>query len=437
MTHFDGFGNESWLSDSVSNVTGTMNTTGGYIYADDYGFGAFGHGPFRYHTLSSLISVSQFISLEAELEVDMATTPEMGNVFVMLYDDSKKEVMALSVGMFWNLDGEDRINAFARWSFENGTSIETPVSYYPQEPYFDTLRLYQNETGIFADIPRFGNFSILDSVEVDSSRTIKYVALYITATMSFTPCNVVRVHELLLKYGVDTIPPIIQGPDEIHYDEFSTGNTITWNVSESNPSTYSIFVNGTPDSEGDWDSSNLTIIVDNHSLGVYNYTLLVADTSGNIASDSVFVFVYDGDAPNLTNPEDLEFYEGATGVTIVWIATDEHPERYEILIDGAILRLGLWNTTGEPISVALDSMEPGDYDYTCIVYDVGDNSASDTVLVEVIPASTTTTTTMTTSPTTTTTTGVGPPPNDFNLVILGLGGVIALAALILAFKRRL
>ncbi len=88
LTDFDGVGNDTWFAEFGYNVSGTMNSNDSYFYADDYGAGSFGHGPLRYHTLSTPIRVSQFISLDAELELEVDlpewdTTPEFGHIMVI------------------------------------------------------------------------------------------------------------------------------------------------------------------------------------------------------------------------------------------------------------------------------------------------------------------------------------------------------------------
>ena len=207
LTSFDGIGNDSWIVEPGYNVTGSMNSSGTYFYADDYGYGGSGHGPLRYHTFSSPIRVSQFISLEAELEFDANNTEppvsmQLGNIMVILYDEFEKEVMTIQASQVWDDGYPTRIEALARWRFSNGTKIEATIDDVQQEPYYDTLKISQNETGLFANFPGFGNYSILASNQIESSRVITYIALYIGDTFSFPPTEVLRVHDLLMWYGI-------------------------------------------------------------------------------------------------------------------------------------------------------------------------------------------------------------------------------------------
>lgn len=201
LTAFDGIGNDTWITEPGYNVSGTMNSSGSYFYADDYGMSGFTHGPLRYHTLSSPIQVSQFISLEVELEVFQDWQSELGQIMVVLYDDFEKEIMTIHTTQTWD-PYPTQIEVFARWSFSNETKMETPVDIVQHNPYRDTLKINQNETGLFASFPRIGNYSILDHDEVESDRNIKYIAIYIGATFTFPPTDILRVHNLLLRYGI-------------------------------------------------------------------------------------------------------------------------------------------------------------------------------------------------------------------------------------------
>jgi len=114
---------------------------------------------------------------------------------------------------------------------------------------------------------------------------------------------------------------------------------------------------------------------------------------------------YDANAPIIDNPPDIEYEYQETGSVIVWNATDPNPVNYTIYRNGVIVGSGGWN--GSMISIGVDWLIPGTYEYTLTVFNIGGYSSSDTVIVTVtLPGVTTTsTTTTTTTDTTTTTTG--------------------------------
>ncbi|MHA1927443.1 MAG: DUF7948 domain-containing protein [Candidatus Thorarchaeota archaeon] len=95
---------------------------------------------------------------------------------------------------------------------------------------------------------------------------------------------------------VDTLAPDTTAPEidsllVVIYEEGETGNFLTWTPYELNPESYEIFRNGTSIDSGSWSGSVITIDVDGLSTGTYNYTIVVTDSSGNTASDTVTVIV--------------------------------------------------------------------------------------------------------------------------------------------------
>ncbi len=262
----------------------------------------------------------------------------------------------------------------------------------------------------------------------------------------------------------DDTTPIIDVPDDITYDELSTGHWLTWTPSDANPDTYVVYRNGVVIDSGVWDGSQVAIQIDGLDYGSYNYTLWVQDIGGNTATDTAWVYVVDGTAPTISSPSDIEYEEGDTGNQISWTATDLHPVSYEIFINGS--SIGSYDWTVDTIIVSVDGLAVGTHLVTLTVTDIGGNTASNSILVIVTSASTspttTTTTTTTTSttttatttstptePTTTTTTTTTstpteptttttPPPEDITmiLVIAGVGGVAVVIIIVIVMKRK-
>lgn len=184
----------------------------------------------------------------------------------------------------------------------------------------------------------------------------------------------------------DGTDPNIDPPVDVQYDEFSTGYSIVWNPSDAHPVSYVIYLEGSTIKSGAWNTSaeTITISVDGHLLGVYNYTLLVVDIGGNSATDEVLVTVVDGIAPTIDNPADMQYDEFDTGYSITWDPSDFHPANYVIYLNTSLAQSGVWNITSETITVTVVGHELGVYNYTITVIDVGGNTASDTVFVTVV-----------------------------------------------------
>ncbi len=239
----------------------------------------------------------------------------------------------------------------------------------------------------------------------------------------------------------DGAVPSIDSPEDIECDEFSTGHSITWSPADLNPMSYTIYRNGSLLRSGPWNSSaeTITVSVDGLGLGVYNYTIVVTDVGSNTATNEVWVVVLDGTPPTIDNPSNVEYTEGDTGNEIEWNPYDLHPLSYEILQNGTSLASGVWENGSEPVSLSVDGLDAGTYNFTIVVEDVGGNTASDTVIVTVNAATTTSTSTTTTTATTTTATTTSPPPEEVSpmmILIVGVLGVAAIIVIIAMMRRR-
>jgi len=75
---------------------------------------------------------------------------------------------------------------------------------YPENavsnPYYETIELSQNTTGIFVDVPRIGNYMLIEAKDIDSTRKVRYISIYIAGYSSSTPCDTMRVHDIEMTY---------------------------------------------------------------------------------------------------------------------------------------------------------------------------------------------------------------------------------------------
>ena len=154
----------------------------------------------------------------------------------------------------------------------------------------------------------------------------------------------------------------------------------------------------------------------------------------------------DGVAPVVEDPDDIAYEEGETGHDIIWNATDLSPGGYMVLKDDVDVRHGFWNSSSELITVNVDGLSPGSYNYTIVFYEASGICTSDTVMVDIsaqptshtTPTTPTTTTTATT-PTTPTTNG-GFDLTEFlsqNMLLIGVGGgIVILIIVIVLLKKR-
>ena len=244
---------------------------------------------------------------------------------------------------------------------------------------------------------------------------------------------------------VDSDDPVfISTPDDVEYGEGTLGPTLTWDVFDDNPVSYTVFINGSEASpsnfadNGVWNTSTISISLAtdfSFDLGLRNLTLVLVDGCFNTAVDSVWISVLDVTPPIIEDIDDIE-EDDNTNFQIIWNATDAHPTTYRVLRDGSEIQTGTY-AIHYLIIVDCDDLSVGTYNYTCIVYDVGDNWAADTVIVTIIPAETETTTT-----TTGIDTDTGTSPTDINpqlimmIVIVGSICVVIIVVVLITKRRR-
>lgn len=242
------------------------------------------------------------------------------------------------------------------------------------------LELYENDAFVMeiADsTPNDGAFSwIIPSGLIDSNQYQIVISDYDYPSTNDTS----EYFEIL----TDVSAPALDHPSDIEYSETTTGHAIAWTATDAYPVSFEIYRNGTMVKSGAWSSpsESISVDVDGLTLGVYNYTIVVADIGGNIDTDEVMVAVIDGTDPVLSTPLDIEYSEGTSGHSIEWTASDAHPVSFRISANGALQLSGTWSSSS--LSIPVDGLPLGVWSYVIEVTDVGGNTATDEVLVTVI-----------------------------------------------------
>jgi len=168
--------------------------------------------------------------------------------------------------------------------------------------------------------------------------------------------------------------------------------TISANVTDSDGVSIVILSYST-NGGSSWTNSSMIDLLN----GTYTQTILPQSSGTTVlyivyANDTLDVWtvssqdsyiVIDSTEPTIDHPSDIVYEEGATGNSITWNPSDEFPESYQIFRNGVQIRTGLWNSSAESITISVDGLAIGLYNFALVVYDVDENSASDTVLVNV------------------------------------------------------
>jgi len=119
-----------------------------------------------------------------------------------------------------------------------------------------------------------------------------YYGIFHLEVRAYDPSDNYVSHNLSVVV-TDSILPTIESPDDIVITEGELGHTIVWNVFDSNPQRYEIFMDEVSIESGEWISDMTTIqySLDGLSSGNYIFSIILTDLAGNVASDEVQVTV--------------------------------------------------------------------------------------------------------------------------------------------------
>jgi len=391
-TAFDGVADDTWYGNPDIHVDGSIASTDGYIYASDYGSGSVSYGPMLYHNLTNPFNLTSFESLSSEFEFEDSTDSRMGAAAVVLFDQNNDTVITINVADSWS--GYSVVSAFASYDFANGTRLVTPwtnPTWTAATPYREMISVIQNATGIYAFIPRVGNFEILPAGSIETDRNITSIAVNFRASASASISEVNRIHEIYLnklptQTPTDSTPPTIDDSPDFSFEAGSLGQHIDWNPSDLNPDRLEITLDSDIIISDDWGGGSISLSLGENDPGIYVYELTVFDFAGNNASDAVTVTVVDTTDPFISGPLDFVFTQGDIGNIITWYVSDFYPESFTIVLDSTtVLDSGSW-TTGT-LEINVDDLSVGIHLVQATVEDESGNLDDDIVQVTVLPHS--------------------------------------------------
>ncbi len=263
------------------------------------------------------------------------------------------------------------------------------------------LRTYTANTRYNVTVEFVGNMHTLD-VTVNGTKYTNGGSHFSSRYGTSTSMRYVRAHTCASTSGwvaIDNIDaswiersigdePVITHPPDISYTIGQTGYMVSWTITDSIVTTplYTIYVNGSPSTNGPW-ASGVAVLqsVDGLAIGSYNYTIVATDGTGFSVQDTVIVNVIANQAPTITHPADISYTWGYSGYYITWIITDAGTgtRSYTIYVNGSSLISGSW-TSGSSLSRNVDGLAIGSYNYTVIATDGLGGSVQDEVIVNVL-----------------------------------------------------
>ncbi len=195
---------------------------------------------------------------------------------------------------------------------------------------------------------------------------------------------------LSLKDSVFVIVEPVKGlainqPENITYTEGMMNNWISWTIISNKTGNYTIYQDDLPLETDDWTNSTLVnYLVDNLDPGIYNFSIFVKTTDNLTVNDTVFVFVLiDSNPPLVSEESDIFILEMSINNTLTWTVADLNPDVFFIYKNDSLALTSSW-VGNESLSIRIDGLHPGVWNYTIIVYDARGLSSADTVFVLVI-----------------------------------------------------
>ena len=190
---------------------------------------------------------------------------------------------------------------------------------------------------------------------------------------------------ILTKWVQDTIEPILNDiNDDIRCEQTDGVFFLNWYAYDENPDFYTVSRDNYIVESGSWISGETISVQVNKSsaLGGYNYSIILTDLSGNMATDSCIVTIEDTTSPRLSCK-----YANDSNV-IVWVAEDRNPSSYSVYTDDEELFSGSW-ISGEEISIVASPDKKSSLNYTIVVRDTSGNLNSHSVIVPALSGTTT------------------------------------------------
>ncbi|MFX1369608.1 MAG: hypothetical protein ACFFAY_13510 [Promethearchaeota archaeon] len=267
------------------------------------------------------------------------------------------------------------------------------AEYYDLEviTYYETSRA--PIPGVLVNVTYY-NGTVIDAKATPSNGSVIFIDLpiaFINVTITYegVPIGADQYTYNLTEADRDLRAPIISQQSDVEYLITDTNITLTWHVEDDYPWEIQVLIGGELNQSQIWNETsydfvfNVTAALPTFTIGYYEVVVIALDVNGNDANDTFQLRIYENATPIISGPEDVAFYYGETGHSLLWNVTDDYMNQYVVERSGNEVASGLLDEEAPFVSVSLDGLSVGVYTYELRVNDTSGNEATDEVLVTV------------------------------------------------------
>ncbi len=183
--------------------------------------------------------------------------------------------------------------------------------------------------------------------------------------------------------AIDLFEPYISltTPANQTYQAGEFYHNISWTILSNTFGTYSLSENASIIQNGTWSyNQQIAINVTMLKVGLYNFTLQVTGNKNLTVFSNVFIIIEDTIPPDIIGPHSYSFTANTTGNFLTWQVYDASTGNYSIYDGSEVVKNATWHH--EPlISINLDYLTYGIYNFSLVLEDIAHNVASNSVQV--------------------------------------------------------
>ncbi|MHA2254070.1 MAG: hypothetical protein ACXAD7_27205, partial [Candidatus Kariarchaeaceae archaeon] len=300
--------------------------------------------------------------------------------FTIVFNDTSGNILIDEVIVTITDSVDPNLSPLNDFSYAEG-SIGNNITWAAFDDYPYIYNITMNDTTYLGNKNQVWNVPSSQFIDIDGLALGVYSFII---TYYDTSGNIISDEVIVTVYD-DTDPVFTDWPGNLTFTENSTDRILIWNAQDNHYDNYTVYQDGSLFDEGNWTSSD-DIIVNINILprGSYSITIVIQDTSGNLLSNTTIITINDVLIPTLiTDPGDtFRYFRDDIDNFLSWKANDSHPDKYILYKDGEIYSQDDWDNVND-ISVNVDGLAIGEYNFTIVIFDDSNNFVLDTVTLTV------------------------------------------------------